>query len=123
MIVGAGIVEIRIHGSHSLKQKRGIVRSIAQRVQNRFNISIAEVGGQDTWQRAELGLCVVGSDRTRVRGQIERALGFIEELHLAEVMTSDIEILELPHELPDDICHEDGGANWDDDDAPTEIED
>ena len=58
MIIGAGIVEIRIHGSHSLKQKRGVVRSITQRVRNRFNLSIAEVGGQDTWQRAALGLCI-----------------------------------------------------------------
>jgi hypothetical protein len=99
MIIGAGIVEIRIHGSHSLKQKRGVVRSISQRVQNRFNISVAEVGGQDTWQRAALGLCAAGSDRRRVRGLIEQALDFIEDLHLAEVMTSDVEILELPHEL------------------------
>ena len=99
MIVGAAIVEIRIHGSHSLKQRRGVVRSITRRVNNRYNLSIAEVGGQDTWQRAALGLCAAGSDRRRVRGLIEQALDFIEDLHLAEVMISDVEILELPHEL------------------------
>jgi uncharacterized protein YlxP (DUF503 family) len=120
MIIGAGIVEIRIHGSRSLKQKRGIVRSIAQRVQNRFNISIAEVGGQGTWQLAELGLCVVGSDRVRVRGQIERALNFIEELHLAEVMTSDVEILELPLASLGDEAE--GEVDWNDVDARAEIE-
>jgi hypothetical protein len=98
MIIGAGFVEIRVHESHSLKEKRGVVRSITQRVRNRFNLSIAEVGGQDSWQRAELGLCIAGSDRTHVRSQIERALSFIEELHLAEVVTSDVEILEVPHE-------------------------
>ncbi len=98
MIVGAGIVEIRIHGSRSLKQKRGVVRSIAQRVRNRFNVSVAEIGGQGTWQYAELGLCATGSDRERVRGLIDRALEFIEELHLAEVIQTDVEILDLPHE-------------------------
>ncbi len=98
MIVGAAIVEIRIHGSRSLKQKRGVVRSNAQRVRNRFNVSVAEVGGQDTWQFAEIGLCTSGSDRERVRGLIERTLGFIEELHLAEVIQTDVEILDLPHE-------------------------
>ena len=98
MIVGAAIVEIRVHGSQSLKQKRGVVRSIVQRVRNRFNVSVAEVGGQDTWQYAELGLCATGSDRDRVRGLIERALDFIEELHLAEVGVTDVEILDLPHE-------------------------
>ncbi len=98
MIVGAAIVEIRVHGSHSLKQKRGVVRSIAQRVRNRFNVSVAEVGGHGTWQYAELGLCATGSDRERVRGLIERTLDFIEELHLAEVVRTDVEVLELPHE-------------------------
>ncbi len=95
MIVGAAVVEIRIHGSHSLKQRRGVVRSISQRIRNRFNISVAEVGGQNTWQRAELGLCAAGSDRQRVRGLLEKALEFIEELHLAEVGVAEIEILDL----------------------------
>ena len=98
MIVGAAIVEIRIHGSHSLKQRRGVVRSIAQRARNRYNLSIAEVGGQDTWQRAEIGICGAGSDRQYVRSQIESAVAFIEELHLAEIIAVDIEVLDLPHE-------------------------
>jgi uncharacterized protein YlxP (DUF503 family) len=98
MIVGAAIVEIRIHGSRSLKQRRGVVRSITQRVSNRYNLSIAEVGGQDTWQRAELGLCSAGTDRQRVRSQIESAVAFIEGLHLAEIIAVDIEVLDLPHE-------------------------
>lgn len=98
MIVGAAIVEIRIHGSHSLKQRRGVVRSIAQRVRNRYNLSVAEVGGQSTWQRAEIGICGAGSDRQYVRSQIESAVAFIEELHLAEIVAVDIEMLDLPYE-------------------------
>ena len=98
MIVGAAIVEIRIHGSQSLKQRRGVVRSITRRVSNRYNLSIAEVGGQDTWQRAELGLCGAGTDRQRVRSLIESAVAFIEKLHLAEIIAVDIEVLDLPHE-------------------------
>jgi len=98
MIVGAAIVEIRIHGSQSLKQRRGVVRSITRRVSNRYNLSIAEVGGQDTWQRAELGLCSAGTDRQRVRSLIESAVAFIDELHLAEIIAVDIEVMDLPHE-------------------------
>jgi uncharacterized protein YlxP (DUF503 family) len=98
MIVGAALIEIHVHGSQSLKQKRGVVRSIVQRVRNRFNLAVAEVGGQDTWQRASLALGAVGSDERVLRGVLERAIDFIERLHLAEVMGSEIEILELPHE-------------------------
>ncbi len=96
MIVGAAVVEIHVHGSQSLKAKRGVVRSITQRVRNRFNLAVSEVGGQDTWQRAVLGLAAVGFERPRVRQVLDRAVDFIEELHLAEVVGSDIEIVELP---------------------------
>jgi uncharacterized protein YlxP (DUF503 family) len=59
---------------------------------------VAEVGGQDTWQRASIGLGVVGSDETTVRRQLEKALAFVEDLHLAEVLASEVEILDLPEQ-------------------------
>ena len=99
MIVGAAVVEIHVHGSQSLKQKRGVVRSIAQRVRNRFNLAVSEVGGQGTWQRAVLGIAACGIEPRRVRSVLERAIAFIEELHLAEVREADIEIITLPYEL------------------------
>ncbi len=98
MIVGAAIVEIHVHGSQSLKEKRGVVRSISQRVRNRFNVAVAEVGGQDTWQRAQLGLAGTGPDAVRVRAVLEKAIRFIEDLHLAEVTASEVQIVHLPHE-------------------------
>ena len=97
MIVGAAAVEIHIHGSRSLKQKRGVVRSISQRVRNRFNLSVAEVGGWDRWQFAVLGLSAMGSDAVVVRRVLDRALEFIEDLHLAEVLNTDVEIVHLPY--------------------------
>ena len=109
MIVGAAVVEIHIHGSQSLKARRGVVRSISQRLRNRFNLAVGEVGGQDTWQRAVLGLSTVGSDRQRVRQVLERAVAFVEELHLAEVLASDVELVELPVAAWD----------WDDDEPGT----
>ncbi len=102
MIVGAAVVEIHVHGSQSLKQKRGVVRSIQQRLRNRFNLSVSEVGGQGTWQRAVLGLTAGGSTAGPVRNALERAVDFIEELHLAEVVDSDVEIIELPQERAGD---------------------
>ena len=93
MVVGAARVELRVHGSHSLKQKRGVVRSITQRVRNRFNVAVAEVGGQDTWQRVELGLVTTSLDSATVRRRLERAVDFIEGTYLAEVMDQELEIL------------------------------
>ncbi len=107
MTVGVAVVQLQVHGSQSLKQKRGVVRSISQRVRNRFNLSVAEVGGQDTWQRCVLGLTTAGADETAVRRVLDRALDFIENLHLAEITGSDVDLLALPLE--------EGG--WEPDDA------
>ncbi len=114
MIVGAAVVELHVHGSQSLKAKRGVVRSIVQRLRNRFNLSVAEVGGQDTWQRAVLGISVTGSDVTTVRRVLERTEGFIEGLHLAEVCGFETQIVELPYE-ESTLDDADLDLPWDDD--------
>ena len=99
MIVGVAVVELRVHESQSLKEKRGVVRKIVGRLRHRFNLSVAEVGGQDTWQRAVIGLSMAGSDKAVVRRTLTRALEFVEEMHLAELLASEIEMMRLPLEV------------------------
>jgi uncharacterized protein YlxP (DUF503 family) len=98
MIVGACVVELHVEGSQSLKAKRGVIRSIVRRVRNEFNLAVSEIGGQDTWQYAALGLAAAGMDAGTVRSVLERAGKFIEDLHLARVLSADIEVVDLPHE-------------------------
>ena len=93
MVIGAARVELHVHGSQSLKQKRGVVRAISQRVRNRFNVAVAEVGGQGTWQRVVLGLSTVSGDGQSARRRLEKTIDFIEDLHLAEVIDQEVEIL------------------------------
>lgn len=96
MIIGAAVIELHVHESQSLKAKRGVVRSIAGRLRNRFNISVSEVGGQGTWQRAVLGLSMTGADEVPLRRALESAVRFVEETHLAEVVGSEIEMIRMP---------------------------
>ena len=93
MVIGAARVELHVHASHSLKEKRGVIRSIVRRIRNEFNVAVAEVGGQDTWQWAVLGLAAVGHDRTSVRALLERVIDFVDGLHLAEVRDQSVEVL------------------------------
>jgi uncharacterized protein YlxP (DUF503 family) len=93
MFVAAARVELHVHGSQSLKQKRGVLQSIKKRVRNQFNVSIAEVGGQDTWQVAVLGLAAVSEEAQEARVRLEQAIDFIAGLHLAEVTDQQVEIL------------------------------
>jgi uncharacterized protein YlxP (DUF503 family) len=59
-----GVLRLTFHlpGSRSLKEKRSSVRRFRDRVRGRFDVSVAEVGGQDLLQRAVFGVAVVSGD-------------------------------------------------------------
>jgi len=67
--VGIAKISLVIGESHSLKQKRMVLRRIKDRVRERVGVTINEVGDQDTWQRAELG-CAVASGESQVAGEL-----------------------------------------------------
>jgi len=79
----------------SLKGKRQIVKKVVERVKHRFNASIAEVGCLDEWQRAEIAFCLVGNDGPFVNSSLDRILDYIEDMELAELIHSEIEIINL----------------------------
>jgi uncharacterized protein YlxP (DUF503 family) len=62
MYVGIARLGVVIGESHSLKEKRMVLRRIKDRVKERVGVIVNEVGEQDIWQRAELGCAVVSSD-------------------------------------------------------------
>jgi len=78
------LVRITLHAPHchSLKERRAVVRQIKDRVQAKHKVSLAEVGGQDTWQRVDLGFAVVGSDARLCDGKADEVVRLIEELDL-----------------------------------------
>ena len=61
--IGALTLEIEIEDSHSLKDKRNAVRSLKDRLRTRFNVSVAEIGGQGSWNRAVVAVVTVSNDR------------------------------------------------------------
>jgi uncharacterized protein YlxP (DUF503 family) len=71
--------------NHSLKGKRGVLKSIQARVSNQFNVSVAECGDQDLWQSAILGFGVVGSSRPIVEATLRKVVEFVDGLGLAQV--------------------------------------
>ena len=78
MIIGSCTIELSIGGVGSLKEKRHIVKSIIQRIQSRFNVSIAEVDAQDKWQHAILGVCCVSNKSAHANSMISNVVNFIE---------------------------------------------
>jgi hypothetical protein len=82
-----------LHDNRSLKGKRKVVKSMVDRVKNRFNVSVAEVGSNDLWQRIELGICTVANDRRHVDSSLNNVLMFLDSLQLAEIVDSAVEIV------------------------------
>jgi len=95
MVVGAGIIALRLQECRSLKGKRKIVKSIIQQVRNNFNASVAEVGSNDVHQRAEIGFCLVGNDRQVINAKLDKIINLVDGLCLAEIVDTDIEIINL----------------------------
>ena len=93
MVVGTGLIDLRIPESGSLKEKRGVLSRIIRRTRNKFNVSIAEVGDNDDWRRARIGFSVVGNDKPYINAKMDHILNFIDQLLLADVVRSRIEIV------------------------------
>ncbi len=75
------LVEARLHvaESQSLKSKRQVVRSVKDALRERLGAAVAEIGGQDTWQRATLLCALVG----REQGELQRRGDALEEIVVA----------------------------------------
>ena len=93
MVVGVMRLTLYLPENHSLKGKRQVLRAIKDRVRSKFNVSIAESDHHDVWQRAELGICQVGSDGAFVDSALREVVNFIESLALAPLGGESLEIL------------------------------
>ena len=62
--VGVLTLELRLEHSHSLKDKRHVVKSLKDRLRHKFNVAVAEIDGQDLWQRSVIAAVTVSADRS-----------------------------------------------------------
>lgn len=91
MVVGICRIVLELPAGMSLKEKRGPLRSITTRVRSTFNAAIAEVGAQDAWHEAVLGVAVVSGEQRHANEMLSKIVAFIEE-NLSEGVVTDYEI-------------------------------
>lgn len=70
MIIGLLTVHISIPEARSLKDKRSVLRSMKDRILNRMNVSVAEVGRQDEWNYADMAFVTVAAESEIVQKRI-----------------------------------------------------
>lgn len=93
MIVGVCTVELFIPDRQSLKSKRQVVSSLKERLRGKFNVSVAEVDGQDLWQKAVLGIACVANETAYVNQVLDQVLNQIRSVPAVEIVQSRIEML------------------------------
>ncbi|MGA2286317.1 MAG: DUF503 domain-containing protein [Dehalococcoidia bacterium] len=95
MMVGVCHLTLRLPENASLKGKRQVVKSLTARVRNRYNVSIAEVDSQDSWQIASLGISCVSNSHSHAQEVMTKVIGFVRSSRLdAEVIDWQVEMLQ-----------------------------
>ena len=80
-------------GSHSLKAKRQVARSVATRIRNQFNVTVAEADDNDLWQRLTLGICCLSNDTKHANEILSNIVAFVEKSR------DDLELLDYETEI------------------------
>ena len=95
MVIGMGVMRFRIHDCRSLKAKRRVVKALVSRMRNNFNASVGEVAAHDVYQQADIGFAMVGTDRRLINAKIDKLFNFAEDMGLADLYDSEMEIMTL----------------------------
>ena len=95
MFVGVLRLTLHLPAPGSLKSKRHLVRSAIDRVKAKFNVSIAEVGENDLWQRSIIGVTAVGNDHAFVNETLDKVADFVGSMHGGQIQLTarDLEIV------------------------------
>lgn len=93
MTIGVLEVALRITQSHSLKEKRMVLKSLKDRLRNNFNISVSETDAQNKWQVARLCIVTVNLDKKYVNSLLSKIVEFIQRFGRVELFDYQIELI------------------------------
>lgn len=95
MLIAAALIELSLPEAETIKARRRVARSVKDRIRQRFNASVAEVADQDDRHSVVIGCVMVGVDPRHLREAMEKIVGYVEGLGVAEVVADDITVVRL----------------------------
>jgi hypothetical protein len=98
MIVAAARLTLIIPENDSLKGKRKVVRSLIEKARHKFDAAMAEVGDNDLWRKAQVGVALVGNDSQLLEARMQQIMKFIENQYVVEIIDSQMELCYLKDE-------------------------
>ena len=93
MIVGLLTLDLHIPESHSLKEKRFVIKSLTDRIRNKFNVSVSEVDANDLWQRSVIGIAYISNETVMINRVFEQIRNMVDTIHTVQLINSTIELL------------------------------
>lgn len=93
MVVGVLRLELHVPTAQSLKDKRSVIKRIKDQLRGRFNVAVAEVEANETWQRATIGISTVGDDRAYIEGLLRQITEWIRSTGLVELIRIEEEFI------------------------------
>jgi len=92
MYIGALRIELYMPQCHNLKEKRQVIRSLIDRISNRFNVAVAEIDKQDLWQACSMGIACISNREYAAREMLDRVDRAVRSAGKAEVLDSQVTI-------------------------------
>lgn len=92
MLVALQRFDLRIRESHSLKQKRHVVKSLNAAIRQRFNVSVSEVDHQELWQRATIAVASVAAQEYHLRQVADEIARFVDTWPAVEVLEVEVTV-------------------------------
>lgn len=93
MIVGLLTLDLHIPEANSLKSKRMVIKSLIDRIKNKFNVSVAEVDANNLWQRSVIGIAYVANETLIINKVFEKIRTLVFNTHSVELIDSTMEML------------------------------
>jgi uncharacterized protein YlxP (DUF503 family) len=93
MPIGLLTLEIHSPDARSLKDKRQVLRSLKDRLRGRFNVAVAELDHQDTWQRSQIGVVSLSNDEAHLTQSLQAVFDEAERLLGRDLVGHDQEII------------------------------
>jgi len=93
MVVGILSIKVVMRSSRSLKDKRRIIKSLKDRIRNKFNVSVSEIEDQDNHKCSKIGVAMMGTDRQYVNSRLSSIMGFFRFFPQIELVDYELDLI------------------------------
>ena len=95
MVIGTLMIELHVPASQSLKERRRAVRPTMARLQKLFDVAVADITEQNTWQAATLGVACVSKDERHADEMCQKIRTELDRLSEVVVFSSRFELVHV----------------------------